>query len=80
MTADTAVEGAAEAAVEVVQKAALPVAFIAIVIGSALAVAALVKRLGRSLPPPGYAVPLADVDDEDQGDEPEVDPDVQQWQ
>lgn len=77
-----ATDAVAEAATEVVQKAAAPIAFIAIVIASALAVAALVKRFGRSLPVPAYLAPLVDVDDEDQDeDEPEeVDHDVQQWQ
>lgn len=49
--AETAAEGAAEA----VQAAAKPIAFIATVIGSALAVGYLVRRLGRALPIPDYA-------------------------
>lgn len=65
---------AAAAAAAAAQKVAVPVAFIAIVIGGCLAVAVLVKRLGQSLPLPAY---LADFvrDDEDQGDTADADDD-----
>lgn len=68
--------GAAGAATDVVQKAAAPVAFIAIVVGGCLAVAALIRRYGPSLPLPDYLVdfvsPDEDQADEDQGaNEPE---------
>lgn len=72
----TVAEETAGAATEVVQKAAAPVAFIAIVIGGCLAVAALVRRFGSSLPLPDYLVDFvggdepADEDDEDQDEEP----------
>lgn len=64
-------EAAAEVVTETIQKAAAPVAFLAIVIGGCLAVAVLVKRLGQSLPLPAY---LADLVGDDQGvtDDPEA--------
>jgi hypothetical protein len=72
MTATDTAAAAAEGATEVVQAAAKPVAYIAVVIGAALGIAALVRRFGRSLPPPAYLekfADVADVDDEDQDDE-----------
>jgi hypothetical protein len=58
---------------ETIQKAAAPVAFLAIVIGGCLAVAVLVKRLGQSLPLPAYL-----VGDEDQGVTDDADDDDEQ--
>lgn len=67
MTAGTPdVGAAAEAATEVAQKAALPIAFIAIVAAAALAVAAIVKRVGASLPLPAYLADLTGADDADE--------------
>lgn len=66
-------EAAAEVVTETIQKAAAPVAFLAIVIGGCLAVAVLVKRLGQSLPLPAYLTDL--VGDDDQGDTADADDD-----
>jgi len=63
--AETAVEGA----VETVQAAAKPIAFIATVLAGALAVGYLVRKLGRALPIPDYAARWVTTEpDEDQED------------
>lgn len=66
---------------EAVQKAAAPVAFIAILIGACLAVTAIIRRYGSSLPPAEYNVEYAPAtrdDDEDQDDDDE-EPSREQW-
>lgn len=65
----SAAETAAEGAVEVVQAAAKPIAFIATVLASALAVGYLVRRLGRALPLPDYASRWLPTDLDETGEE-----------
>lgn len=64
-------ETAAEAATEVVQAAAKPVAYIAVIIGAAIGVAAIVRKWGASLPLPSYLVDWAGTDDEPEQEEEE---------
>lgn len=61
-------EAAAEAATDVVQKAAKPIGYIAAVIAGAIGIGWAVRKLGRALPLPTYLTDWAG-DDEDQGDE-----------
>jgi hypothetical protein len=73
MSTTDEVAGAVADATEAVQRAATPLAFFAILGAAALAVAALVKRFGRSLPPVDYsgyfpdpAAPTPDDEDDDE--------------
>lgn len=68
MTTANPAADAASAAADAVQKVASPVAFIAIVGAACLGAAMLIRRLGASLPLPGYLADLVGGDDEeDQG-------------
>lgn len=71
----SATETAAEGAVEAVQAAAKPVAFIATVIASAAIVGFLVRRLGRALPLPDYASRWLPVDPDPNDDDDQEDTD-----
>jgi hypothetical protein len=70
LSTEAVAEGAAEAVTEVVQAAAKPVAFFAILAGAALVVAVVVRRFGASLPLPDHLVEwVRNDDDEDDDDE-----------
>jgi len=74
----TTTDNAAEAVTEAVQAAATPLAFFAILGVAALAVAALVKRFGRSLPAPDYSRYFPS-DDTEQEDDDEDTSDMQEY-